>query len=139
MVAVLHQHPRKRFPVGETRRLVTSVVRGEGKRMGEVSVVFVTDRFIRSLNRRYLRHDRTTDVMAFSFGGGGWVGGEVYVSLDRARRQAGEYGASFSHEVRRLVVHGVLHLAGYDDGTAARRQRMRKREDRYLRNAKNRG
>lgn len=139
MVAVLHQHARRRFPVGETRRLVANVVRGERKRLGELSVVYVTDGFMRSLNRRYLRHDRTTDVLSFSLGERGRLGGEIYVALDQARRQARIYGASFREEVRRLIVHGVLHLAGYDDGTARGRTRMRKREDHYLTDAKKRG
>jgi len=70
--------------------------------------------------------------MAFPLGETGTVGGEVYVCLDQAKRQAPHFGSSTKDEIRRLIVHGTLHLAGYRDGTPAQRQRMRVREDRYL-------
>jgi probable rRNA maturation factor len=60
------------------------------------------------------------------------IEGEVYVNLDRARMQAREYGVGFADEVCRLVVHGTLHLFGYDDGTVARERHMKRREDRYV-------
>jgi probable rRNA maturation factor len=82
-----------------------------------VSVVLVDDAKIRELNRRFLRRDRPTDVLAFPMpervaGGTEGLLGEVYVSRDRAREQAKHYGVKYHDEVRRLVLHGILHLLG---------------------------
>jgi rRNA maturation RNase YbeY len=84
------------------------------------------------MNRRFLGHDYTTDVICFRLGTPGRLEGEVYVNLDRAHVQAGEYGVTHGHEAARLVIHGTLHLAGYDDRTPAKARRMRRREDQIL-------
>lgn len=89
-------------------------------------------RFIRSINRRYLGHDWVTDVLAFPLSEGRAIEGEIYVNLDRARMQARQYKVSTTDETRRLIVHGLLHLAGYDDGTASKRRRMTARENDYV-------
>jgi rRNA maturation RNase YbeY len=82
-----------------------------------VNIIFVTDRQIHALNRRFLRRDRPTDVISFNNDGPQLPGeprllGEVYISRDRARTQAREYGVSYASELRRLVLHGLLHLLG---------------------------
>lgn len=82
-----------------------------------VNVVLVDDTTIRGLNRRFLKRNRPTDVLAFPMGdreAGGTRGllGEVYVSRDRARCQAKQYGVKYHDEIRRLVLHGILHLLG---------------------------
>lgn len=87
---------------------------------------------MKSINKEYLSHDRVTDVIAFPFQDGVGVDGEVYVNLDQARRQAKEYGVQFGNEVRRLLVHGALHLAGYRDSSKRLKEEMRRREDFYL-------
>jgi rRNA maturation RNase YbeY len=113
-------------------RCVRMVLRGEGCREGEVSVVCISDGVSRRLNRRYLRHDYATDVLCFPLGEGRIIEGEIYVNLDRARVQARRYAVSRVHELARLVVHGTLHLLGYDDRVTVQQQRMRRQEDRYL-------
>jgi probable rRNA maturation factor len=111
---------------------VRAVLQGEGLPVRTLSVVFVGSRFIRSINRRYLGHDWVTDVLAFPLSEGRAIEGEIYVNLDRARMQARQYKVSTADETRRLIVHGVLHLAGYDDGTASTRRRMTARENHYV-------
>lgn len=112
--------------------MLRSVARGEKARIRSLTVVFVDDRTMRELNRRHLRHDRTTDVLSFSYGTRTLIEGEIIVNLDQARRQAPSYGVTPAQEVRRLIVHGMLHLTGHDDRTATLRDRMHRREDRYL-------
>lgn len=115
-------------------RIGKAVLRGEGwKGKGNLSIILVDDKKIRELNRRFLQSDRPTDVMAFPLEDedtGVW--GEVYVNGDLAREQASIYGVSFEEELARLIVHGVLHLLGYDDGDENSREEMREREDHYL-------
>jgi rRNA maturation RNase YbeY len=84
------------------------------------------------MNRRFLGHAYATDVISFPLGEGDAVEGELYVNLDRARVQARHYGVTRTHELVRLVVHGTLHLTGYDDRLPEDRRRMRQREDFYL-------
>ena len=132
-IAVAHQHPQRRFSIIETARLVRNVLSGERRSHLAVSVVFVSSRFIRSLNKKFLRHDSVTDVISFPLRGRDkGFDGEVYVNLDRAKTQAKDYGVNVRDEVRRLVIHGALHLVGYEDKTAKGRAAMRLKEERYL-------
>ena len=100
----------------------------------ELSILLVSDRVMRDLNRRHRGRDRTTDVLAFAQGEGvarppDGLLGDVVISVDTARRQAAERGASPGHEAERLLVHGLLHLLGYDhERSAAEARRMQRRE-----------
>lgn len=132
MIDIRTLHRTRRYPLRAAQRLLETAAQGEGAQLRSVSLVFVDDRTMRELNRRYLRHDRTTDVLSFSYGTRRRLEGEIIVNLDQARRQAPTFGATYRHEVSRLIVHGLLHLAGHDDRTDAERARMHRREDRYL-------
>jgi rRNA maturation RNase YbeY len=100
----------------------------------ELSVLLVSDRAMRRLNRAWRGRDRPTDVLAFAQreGAGGappGLLGDVVISVDTARRQAAERGARLAEEAERLLVHGLLHLLGYDhERSAAEAARMRRRE-----------
>jgi rRNA maturation RNase YbeY len=125
-------HRTRRYPRHAALRLLETAALGERAQLGAVDLIFVDDRTMRELNRRYLRHDWTTDVLSFSYGTRRRLEGEIIVNLDQARRQAPTFGATYRQEVSRLIVHGLLHLAGHDDRTDAERERMHRREDRYL-------
>ena len=102
---------------------------------GELDVAFVGDRTMRRINRDYRSLDETTDVLSFSYldqSHAGGVLGEIFVSPAVARRQAKEAGCPLEEEVARLVLHGLLHVLGYDHDTAATRRRMLARQERYL-------
>jgi rRNA maturation RNase YbeY len=128
-ISVINAHPRRRLRAQSYQWVVTHVLRLEGVRRADVSVVLAGDTIIRRLNGRWLGHKGTTDVISFPFGESETVEGEVYVNLDRAERQAREYDVGFAEEVLRLIVHGVLHLAGYHDHRPAAARVMRARED----------
>jgi len=113
-------------------RVMAHVLRRQGAPAhAQVTLVLVSDRAIRSLNRRFLRRDRTTDVLAFPGEDRAFLG-EVVISVDRARAQAKEAGHDPAAEIALLAAHGVLHLLGYDDRTAAQRARMMRRQRRLL-------
>lgn len=132
MIVAAHQHRKLRFPHRETFRTVRRVVAGEKLKDALVSIVFTDDRFMKNVNKRYLRHNRITDVIAFPLEIGHRIDGEVYVNLDQARRQAMDFGVSFQVEVKRLLIHGTLHLIGYRDSSPSLRARMTRLEDHYL-------
>lgn len=106
-----------------------------GRRGWEVSVVLVGDPEIRSLNRRWRRLDRATDVLSFPCGpspGPGKVLGDVVISVPRAEAQSRRFRVTLARELQRLLVHGILHLMGYDHKTAPERREMRALEERLL-------
>ncbi len=116
--------------------LARRVLRAEGVRDAAVSVSFVGRRRIRALNRRYLRHDRETDVIAFALPGApGPLVGDVYCAPEVAARAARRFGVPVREELRRLVVHGVLHVLGHEHpaGAARTRSAMWARQERLLR------
>lgn len=114
-------------------QLVTDIVAREEKLLGSVNVVCGDHELIRRLNREYLEHDYNTDVLSFSLAeASDAVEGEVYVDIDTAHERHGEFGEPVEREVARYVVHGVLHLCGYDDATEEQASHMHELEDRYL-------
>lgn len=132
MIFISNNHPVLRISRRETFRTVHSVLQAESSLSMVISVVFVGSRYIRSINRQFLNHDYITDVIAFPFDDGLGIDGELYVNLDRAKTQAREYGVAFLDEVRRLLIHGTLHLLGYSDATVSTKDRMKKKEDYFL-------
>ena len=117
---------------GRIRSAVEGVLRGEGIESAEISIAFVDDETIHDLNRRYLNHDDPTDVISFPLGDGDDVDGEIVVSTETAIRQADTLGHAAIDEVLLYVVHGVLHLVGYDDLAPDDAAEMRRREARYV-------
>jgi probable rRNA maturation factor len=130
-VEIVNAHPRRRPRKGPLEKAVRGVLRREGCAAAEVRVVLIDHRRCIRMNREFLKHRGTTDVITFPLNDTGDLEGEVYVNVDQALAQAGEYGVSGAHETVRLVVHGTLHLLGYDDTTAALRRIMKLREDAY--------
>ncbi|MBI4417684.1 MAG: rRNA maturation RNase YbeY [Ignavibacteriales bacterium] len=132
MIEVLHQHRKRRFSRKETLRTVALVLKRESQNPMHVSIVFTNDRYMQTVHGRFLQTRRTTDVMSFPLKDGMSIDGEVYVNLDQARRQSFRYGVPMSEEVRRLLIHGTLHLLGYRDATPRQRARMKRKEDMFL-------
>ena len=127
-----------RIPLARDRvaSLAEGVLRAERVHDATVSVAFVTDRRIAALNREHLGHSGPTDVISFGFEAAPRAprGGDVYISADVARRNARAHGASVREEILRLVVHGVLHVLGYDhpEDDARYASRMWKRQETLL-------
>jgi probable rRNA maturation factor len=137
-LSVEHNHPSLALDEETLERLVRHVVETEEGRLVHVSLVLSDHDTVRRLNQAYLDHDYNTDVLSFSLredpdeAAEDVAEGEVYVDLDTAAERHEEFDTSFEREAYRYVVHGVLHLLGYDDATDAGRQTMRDREDQYL-------
>jgi len=132
-IRVFNAHPRYRLRHDSTIAFVRRVLRGEKVDRAALSIVFIPDRMMIALNSTYLRHRYTTDVLSFPLNEHAKaLEGEVYVNLDQAHRQAKEYSVSEREERKRLIIHGVLHLIGYDDTTGKRREQMHRQENIYL-------
>jgi rRNA maturation RNase YbeY len=132
MILLSTNHPHLRFPGKEVFRVVKIVYKEEGKEIPALAVICTHDRFIRTINREFLTHDYITDVVAFPLGEDGGVEAEIYINLDAARNQAKKYNVTYTQEARRLLIHGVLHLLGYNDKTQREKNKMNTREEFYL-------
>ncbi|SRR5690554_5961791 len=99
--------------------------------IGEISVIFCSDDYLLDINRRYLDHDYYTDIITFPFEENP-LSGELYISIDRIKENASDLGIDFKLELARVIIHGVLHLCGYSDGTDDEQSKMRSLEDFYL-------
>lgn len=111
-------------------KLARQLIKGE-KLQGQVNIVFCPDERVRVLNRDYRGLDKVTDVLSFGWEEAGFAG-EIFIANPQAKRQSKRFNNSYYQELRRLVVHGLLHLCGYDHMKSKDRLIMREKEDFYL-------
>lgn len=107
------------------------VSEAEGKPLGEISYIFCSDEHLRGINVEYLDHDYYTDIITFPYEGE-TIQGDMFISSERVTDNAATNGVAFRQELCRVMVHGLLHLAGYGDKTEAEAKVMREKEDFYL-------
>lgn len=113
-------------------RWLKSVAANEGKKIGQIAVVFCSDDYLLQINRQFLNHSYYTDIITFDYCEGDVLSGDLLISVDSVRDNAGHYGNSFDEELHRVIVHGLLHLIGYDDHTRKDQKQMRAKENEYL-------
>ena len=114
------------------RRWLRFTAEAESKRIGDVNIIFCSDPYILDVNIKYLGHDYFTDIITFDYVEGDTLSGDLFISVDSVKENASFYGAEFPVELRRVMVHGLLHLIGYDDHTPEEQKIMRSKEDYYL-------
>ena len=110
----------------------TQLVEKEGFKKGELSVIFCSDDYLLSLNKMYLNHDYFTDIITFSYNEEGIVSGDLFISVDRTKENAEKNNVSISNELARLVIHGMLHLCGFNDKSQEEINVIRNKEEEYL-------
>lgn len=98
----------------------------------EISFIFSSDDYLLKVNKQYLNHDYYTDVITFNYNKKKLISGDIFISIDRVKENATKYNETFDNELLRVIVHGVLHLLGYDDKTELEKKDMRKLESYYL-------
>jgi probable rRNA maturation factor len=118
---------------GRVRQIVRTVLEGEGISQAEISLAFVDHATSQRLNKRYLDHDEPTDILTFPLGeAGGKLAGELVVGAEVAQAQAQKRGHDVQAELALYVIHGLLHLCGFNDKSADQVGEMRRRERHYL-------
>lgn len=100
--------------------------------MDSINYIFCTDNALLKINRQFLNHDFYTDIITFDLSESTSVRAEVYISVDRVKDNAQEIGVSFKSEVHRVIFHGALHLCGYKDKSKKEKEKMRRKEEFYL-------
>ena len=112
---------------------IQSVLQKEQKRLQSIRFIFCQDDFLHQINVAYLNHDTLTDVITFPYSDvADIIDGEIYISIDRIKENAKMYQVAMMQELYRIMVHGVLHLCGYDDKEENSKKRMSEKEDLYL-------
>ncbi len=114
------------------KKWIISTIESKDRELEEVNIIFCSDSFLLNINREYLEHDYYTDIITFDYSEESLINGELYISVDTVKSNSEIYGVSFIHEMKRVIIHGILHLIGFKDATDEERDEMRGLEDYYL-------
>ncbi len=113
-------------------RWLKTVAGSEMRRIGDINIIFCSDNYILDVNMKYLEHDYFTDIITFDYCEKDILSGDLFISIDSVRENASFYGTDFEDELNRVMVHGILHLIGYDDHSENDIAQMRAKENYYL-------
>jgi rRNA maturation RNase YbeY len=111
------------------KRWLAELAQSHGKQLGDVNYIFCDDDYLLQLNLQYLQHDTLTDIITFDYVEGTRLNGDIYISVERVRENAGIFGVTFEEELLRVIAHGLLHLCGFKDKSKSEAQEMRKQEE----------
>ena len=120
------------FNTTEYTDWITKFIESKGSVVGNLTYIFCSDEYLWEINRKYLQHDYYTDIITFPFETPGALSADLYISVDRVRDNAVEFNTDELEELRRVMIHGVLHLLGFKDETAETKGLMRQEEDKAL-------
>ena len=116
----------------EVSAWVKSTANTYNKVVGDINYIFVDDETMLDINRRFIGHDYYTDHIGFDYSEDDALSGDIYISLDTVKTNAEKFGATFDEELRRVIIHGLLHLCGLRDKTDEERELMKQAEDKAL-------
>ncbi|MFV8357046.1 rRNA maturation RNase YbeY [Flavobacterium sp. XS1P32] len=105
------------------------VITSENKKEGDINYVFCDDEYLHKINVEYLDHNTLTDIISFDYSMGNELHGDIFVSIERVKDNAVDFNVSFEEELKRVLVHGILHYCGYKDKDEAEELLMRSKED----------
>lgn len=111
---------------------IRAVIEAEGFKFDDINYIFCDDDYLHKINVEFLNHDTLTDIISFDYSVGKILQGDIYISVERVKDNAKDFKAEFHDELRRVMVHGVLHYCGYKDKTDKDAALMRSKENHYL-------
>ncbi len=132
-VMIWNDHPRLNLEPALVRQLIDEVMQSKQMDMHRLEIILTDTEHVHRLNLSWKNADYNTDVLTFSLGSETVIDAEIYVNLDFAEQYCQDYGATFTEEASRYVIHGLLHVLGFDDHTPKERESMRKKENEVLR------
>lgn len=113
----------------EISNWLTQVILSENKKEGDINYIFCDDDYLVQINEQYLDHDTLTDIISFDYSVGNELHGDIFISVERVADNAIDFSVTFDEELKRVLVHGVLHYCGYKDKTDQDEEIMRKKEN----------
>ena len=127
---------KTRFKLSNPRKTtswIKAVIKKEGKKLSSLNYIFCTDEYLKEINIQYLNHKTYTDIITFNYNPSPKeIEGDIYISIDRVRDNAKIFKTDFQLELHRVLIHGVLHLLGFNDKSKSEKAVMREKEDTYL-------
>lgn len=108
---------------------IDAVIDSENKIVGDIAYIFCDDDYLLQINEQYLNHDDLTDIISFDYTEDDIVSGDIFISIERVKDNANDLGVSFDEELKRVIIHGVLHYCGYKDKSESDALLMREKED----------
>ena len=111
---------------------ISQVIQLRGKRVGNISYLFCDDEYLLGVNQQYLNHDTYTDIITFDYVAADLISGDIMISIDRVGENASQFEVPFELELRRVIIHGVLHLLGQGDKSDDEATEMRRQEEESL-------
>jgi len=117
----------------KVKQWLKDTIEAEGFELDDLTYIFCSDAYLLQINQQYLNHDTYTDIITFDNSVAQLdITGDIFISIDRIRENAVKFGQTFTNELHRVIVHGVLHLLGYKDKTPNDNKKMTQKEDEYL-------
>jgi len=111
---------------------ISNVIASENKKEGDINYIFCDDEYLHQINVEHLGHDTLTDIISFDYTVGNEISGDVFVSVERVKDNAIDFNVPFDIELKRVLVHGILHYCGYKDKSDSEEFLMRSKEDEKL-------
>ncbi len=108
---------------------ISQVILSENKKEGDINYIFCDDEFILNINKQYLDHDYYTDIISFDYSVGNELHGDIFISIERVFENAQDFNVTFDDELKRVIIHGILHYCGYKDKSEDEEILMRNKED----------
>lgn len=127
---------KPRFKLSNSKKIsswIKKTIEKEGASLISLNYVFCSDDYLGDINIKFLKHKTLTDIITFNYNPSKTeIEGEIYISVDRVRENAQTFETDFQTELNRVIIHGVLHLLGYNDKNKSQKKVMREKEDSYL-------
>lgn len=124
--------PTFEFDQNYADQQIEKLINKENKTPGDISVIFCSDDYLLEINKSHLNHDYYTDIITFNYVENNVISGDLFISIDRIKENADKFVVSFKEELYRVILHGILHLVGYDDKSDDQKKVMREKENYYL-------
>jgi len=125
-------HIHTNILLGEKRKIaawIKQIIEKEHKNTGNIAVILTDKKHLLALNKEHLKHDYHTDIITFNYNDGKTISGDLFISIDRIKENALTYTVPAKQELLRVIIHGILHLLGYNDATENEKRVIRKKED----------
>ncbi len=114
------------------RMWIEKSIEKEKRIPGDINIIICSDDYLYEMNINYLKHDTFTDIITFDYSEENSVSGDLFISIERVRENAKKFSGRVENELHRVIIHGILHLCGYDDKTDEEKGKMRQKENDYL-------
>jgi probable rRNA maturation factor len=134
-LAILYYAKNTSYRLSEKRKIrswINEVISINKKESGEINIILTNDEYILELNRKFLGRDYYTDIITFDYSSKNMISGELYISVERVKENAKKFENDVQKELKRVIIHGILHLLGYRDQNKEEKVIMREMEEKYL-------